>query len=93
MAGQISDQQTGASRSWRNEDIPLRHQRVHLPHQQSTGPLSADIFDRRNEPRGSEAVRPIAGVLAGQLVDAAVACDVIEGGSGFRVQNDPQALG
>ena len=89
VAGQIRDQQTGAARSGRNEDIPLRHQRVHLPHQQSARPLRADVFDRRDEPRGTEAVGPIARALARQLIDASVAGDVVERGRGLRVQNDP----
>lgn len=65
VTGQIGDQQAGAARGGRDENIPLRHQGVHLSHEQRTGPLRADIFDRRDETCGAETVGPIAGVLAG----------------------------
>src|SRR5215813_4540645 len=93
MAGQVRDQQAGAARGGRDEDVPFRHQGVHLAHQQRPRPLSADVFDRRDEARGSEAVGPVAGALPRQLIDAPVARDVVEGGRGLRVQNDSQALG
>ena len=93
MAGQVGQRQAGAVRRGGDKAIPVCHQLVHFAHQQSASALRANIFDRRNEARRAEAIRPVVWTLTGQLIDAAIARDVVEGSSSFGAQNGSEALG
>ena len=90
MSGQIRHQQTGASRRRTNKHIPLRHQLLHLMHQQRACTLRAQILNRRNKSRSAKRVRPIIRRLSRKLVDAPIARDVVKRRRRFRRQDKPQ---
>ena len=59
-------------------------------HQQRPAALGADVLDRRNEARSAEGVRPVAGALVGELIDAAAARDIVERRRRFRAQDEAE---
>ena len=92
MAGQVGDAEAGAA-GRRQEHVVVRHQRVHLTVEQRARALRADVFDRRDEARGAERVRPRAGALLGQQIDRFAARKIVERRRRFRAEDEAERVG
>ena len=93
MTGQVGDRQALASPRGRQKHVDPRHQRLHLPAEQRAGALRADVLHRRDEAGRAKRVRPRAGVLLGQLVDAPAARQIVEGGGGLGGEDEVDRVG
>ena len=70
-----------------DDDVDIAEELCHRGNRQGAGPHGLYVIDRRVEPRDTEGVGPIKGLLPGQELVAAAARHLVEGGSAFRLEH------
>ncbi len=83
LTGQVSDYELLAA-GWRHDHIELFEYFRHGIHSHSSRARCLNIFHRRNEPRGAEAVWPVKILLRRQKLVLPRAREIIKSGGGFR---------